>query len=198
MGKFWRSLNLKLIVFVYLLLLQALICGAYYFQVMNSDQFYEIVLEVADGGNYPETPSRYIFFKLPITAWLICLDILRPILLILFYLRIKTPYFYFVACALFLLYRNDLDMPYVDIDTGVFSHTAYLMKTEPEWKVNLLKNPLAQFSVLNEMLIRLWVAALVIERWKLPAMKPQNIWSFSLTDLLVFASLLGATIAILR
>ncbi len=92
---------------------------------MNFDEFDQIFERVLDGGKYPETPSRYIFFTLPATAWLICLDIFRPILLILLYLRIRSPYFYFAAARVAPALSNDLDMSYINVDTGRFSHLTF-------------------------------------------------------------------------
>jgi hypothetical protein len=187
---FRRSLNLKLVLVVYLLILQCIVCLDRYGEVFTKADF--IAYE-----NWRSPKSTDVATKLTFRGdrrfekEKILIDLLRPTLLLLLLTVQNKRSFYVIAVLSLICFRNDSALSGISMpESNDYSSFGY------EWRHNFL----FRLSIVNEAMIRVVVLYLVWQRYSTSnRIQPRtDWWHISLGDLMVFILLLAATIAIVR
>jgi hypothetical protein len=186
MGKLWQSLNLKLILLVYLTLLQVAVCLDRHTQVFTKFPFTVEETSVDQRADFATkiTFSEQIFLD----NWFILFDVIRLAMLwaLFFWPRfVGFPIFAIILLSFANLYEASLE---------IWNPKQY------QFLYQLKYNPIFRLSLLNEVMVRL----AVIYLWKqrnsdfVSGRKTSFNWKFSIADLFALVALIAMTAAIMR
>lgn len=183
---FRRSLNLKLILFVYLTLMQLVVCLDRHAQIITKFPF---TVQEASDDHRAELATKIVFSEqIFLDSWFILLDVIRLAMLcaLFFWPRfVGFPFFAIILFSFANLYEASLE---------IWNPKQY------HFIYNLKYNPIFRLSLLNEVMVRL----AVIYLWKqrnsdfLSGRKTSFNWKFSTADLFVLVALTAMSAAIVR